>query len=42
MPKTITPDIYTCPCGAKRIFVRLPRYGERLEPDKHFILEVVG
>lgn len=41
VPKTATPDIYMCPCGAKRIHVRLPRYGERPESGKRFILEVV-
>lgn len=31
--------IYSCPCGAARLHVRLPRYGEQV--GRRFVLEEV-
>lgn len=39
VPTNITPGIYSCPCRAARIHVRLPRYGEKV--GRRFVLEEV-
>jgi len=39
VPMNITPGIYSCTCGAARLHVRLPMYGEKV--GSRFVLEEV-